>query len=531
MKKGPTPKFKLIFRDGRPSLELTDQVVSIGRQAESNVCLSDNGISRRHAQIVRDAEGWLLQDLGSANGTRVNGEPVKEHELSHRDVIAFDTVSARFEILVPTKPEAETEGRVVFGAASSAQSTTKTIDMQRFSRGTVLRSPMAQRGADWAVRLFSRAAQSLLSDLPLDDILERVMDLVFESVPADQGVLCLYDKESGESTPKVVRSAPGTGGNLNISSSIVNAALKDRSAVLVSDTHDDERFSANESIVASPKRTAMCAPLYHRGDALGFIYVSSRNPSYPFDGQCLEILTTLSVVSAVALEQTQLRENVEREQIIRSRLERYSSPHIVQKIVETSQALGTEMIAESTVVSVLFADIAGFTTFSEKMEPVEVTQILNSAFERFIEAVFSQDGTLDKFMGDGLMAIFGAPVAQPDHAAKAVRAAIMMHEQLKQLNESLTGMPPLAIRVGINSGPVIAGDIGSPTRRDYTVIGDTVNVASRLEASVAQPGHVVIGPETRRLLGDTISCESLGTVALKGRSQEVEAWLVESIES
>jgi len=177
-----------------------------------------------------------------------------------------------------------------------------------------MRSPLAARGADWAVRLFSRAARTLLSGQSLDDMLEQVMDLVFESLPAERGILCLYDEETGLRTPKVVRSlGPAKREQVRISESVVNAAIKDKNAVLVADALQDERFSEEASIVSAKISTAMCAPLYHRGRVNGFIYLDAQTQGTPFDGQCLEVLTTLAVISAVALEQTQLREKAEQE--------------------------------------------------------------------------------------------------------------------------------------------------------------------------------------------------------------------------
>jgi adenylate cyclase len=224
------------------------------------------------------------------------------------------------------------------------------------------------------------------------------------------------------------------------------------------------------------------------------------------------------MLSSVAVEQAELREDVVREQRIRDRLARYC-PAAVDSIA--GEGLPDEMRAEEREVSVLFLDICGFTTLAESLDPGAVTRVLNDVFGRLSEAVFAFEGTLDKFMGDGIMAIFGAPLAQPDHAVRAVRAALRMQEQMQAVPATAGGGDALRVRIGINSGSVIAGDIGSPRRKDYTVIGDAVNVASRLESEVARPGEIIIGPGTLARIGDRFVVEPLEPRALKGKSRSV----------
>jgi adenylate cyclase len=197
---------------------------------------------------------------------------------------------------------------------------------------------------------------------------------------------------------------------------------------------------------------------------------------------------------------------------------------VVERILAADELHG--MKADERDVTVLFADLKGFTSLAEQMRSSEVVRMLNRVFERLTEAVFEFEGTLDKFRGDGMMAFFGAPLPQADHAERAVRAALRMQELLEQLNGEVAAEHHLGMRIGVNSGQVVVGDIGSPQRKDYTVIGDAVNVASRLESSVAQPGQVVIGPATFERLGPTLDCRELDEIFLKGKSRSVRPYLV-----
>jgi adenylate cyclase len=164
--------------------------------------------------------------------------------------------------------------------------------------------------------------------------------------------------------------------------------------------------------------------------------------------------------------------------------------------------------------------VRGFTTMAEKMKPREAVEVLNEFFARMTNAIFEYDGTLDKYLGDGMMALFGAPFALQNDAEAAVRAAMSMQKSLAELN-TLSGKPPLHIGIGIHTGEAVVGFLGTERRMDYTAIGDTVNVASRL-TSQAGPGQIVISSATHAQLGREISCGQLSAMKLKGRAEPIE---------
>jgi adenylate cyclase len=249
-----------------------------------------------------------------------------------------------------------------------------------------------------------------------------------------------------------------------------------------------------------------------------------------FNEQDLDLLTALANYTAVAVERIRYAQTVEFERRVRARLERYHSPSVIESVLHEGAAGIDEgvhrlQVAEATV---LFGDLVGFTPFSETSSPEAVAELLGTYFTHSVEAIFDAGGTLDKFIGDCVMAFFGAPMAQPDHAVRGVQAAIRIQKALREWNADrrARGLPVVEARIGLNSGPVVVGDIGSNRRVDYTVLGNTVNVASRLEESVAGPGEIVIGAETQRLLGDTIATEPLGEIQLKGLQQKITAYRV-----
>jgi adenylate cyclase len=155
-----------------------------------------------------------------------------------------------------------------------------------------------------------------------------------------------------------------------------------------------------------------------------------------------------------------------------------------------------------------------------------VSLLLNDYFSRMTDIIFKYEGTLDKYIGDAIMAVFGAPLDMPDHASRAIKTALEMRDRLDEFNSERKEGPLLKIRIGINSGKAVAGEIGSINKKEYTVLGDTVNTASRLESSVAKPMAGVVGENTRVAAGDQFEFKSLGAATLKGKERTVEVYEV-----
>ncbi len=503
----------------------------LGRSPTCDIVVKQEKVSRRHIEISRVGDGWVVKDLKSANGTQLNGiELVDESALNHGDRIRIGDVDIEFRTVAQNRTQMH---RVVLeGAEPERHNKTAVFDLASLNEISQLgstKSAASVEGAAWAIGLFNQATEALLSSRVLDEVLDRVMDIVFEHLPVQRGVIALYDPESGLQ-PRVSRSADG-GRNqtIRISESVAMEAIRKEQSILVGDPAMDDKFSNEESILAMKITSAMCSPMWHDGAIAGIIYVDCQDVRQVFSEEDLRLLSSFGMYAAIAVEQMRLRRKVEREERLRERLERYNSPNVVERIrngmMTTAQQIIGDWLAEEREVTVLFSDLCGFTSTSERMEPEEVARLLNRVFDRLTSAIFLEDGTLDKFMGDGMMAFFGAPEDQEDHAHRAVRAALLMQKELDHLNAE-DDAPTILMRVGVNTGRVIAGDIGSAQRRDYTVIGDSVNVASRLESSVAKPGQVVIGQTTYELVKDAFECRALGGMRLKGKEQTVEAYLV-----
>src|SRR5262245_38375823 len=205
--------------------------------------------------------------------------------------------------------------------------------------------------------------------------------------------------------------------------------------------------------------------------------------------------------------------------------ETYTPKHLAEKILTSKSALE----GERKQVTVLFVDVSGFTSLSARLDPEEVHGLMTRAFELMLGEVHRYEGTVNQFLGDGIMALFGAPIAHEDHARRAVHAALGIQAALGEYRAELQRERGIdfQVRQGLNSGLVVVGSIGSDLRMDYTAVGDTTNVAARL-LQAAAPGQVVISEAVQRAAGGYFEIEALGPLSLKGKGEPVPAWLVAS---
>ncbi|MBI3358105.1 MAG: FHA domain-containing protein [Nitrospirae bacterium] len=516
--------YRLIYdEDGANRIfPIVKDEVSLGRTSENDVVLAHSTISRLHARIIKDENGCRIVDQDSRNGMQVNGKPVSNAPLRDGDAILLGKFPIRFSealdqnVVVDEEPDDMASGTII-KPLSEILASLSPKDTARDDPG------------DKILRILSRVAEALITTQPVEGVLQTVMDLVFSYLPADRGFLMLHDPASNQLVPKIVkyRYPSKKTDEISISRTIADRVFKDHVAILTSDAKLDDRFDSKGSIMIHNIRSAMYAPLWNKDHVIGIISVDSPIQAGAFTQSDLDLFSALANLSAVAIEQASLNVKIQEEQTRRVRLERYFSPNIVNRITNAEDSATGHLIdVQEREVTVLFSDLVGFTSMSEKMKPQDIAQLLNEYFTEMIDIIFACDGTLDKYIGDCLMVVFGAPFDQPDHADRAATAAIKMRDRLREFNQSRSEGPQLLAHTGINSGSVMAGDIGSQKRKEYTVIGDAVNLAARLESDVAKADQIIIGPSTHALLKGQYELKSCGPVAIRSIEKSLHPYEV-----
>ncbi len=539
--------------EGQPrTFPLSGERLALGRGNDNDIVLSDYSVSRHHALFRLDGETWLVEDLGSTNGIEHNGRPIARAALAVGDELkigifklkveeADETVGLGAKHAEPTPAPGPSPGGTepLLGTATIVRS---LADFSAdYGLGGVVSEARVEKvkavDQEYGTKVFgllTRLPRLLTQADSVDEILDRVMSIAFEALPVERGLILLKPEGDVEPVCELLRTRERVEtrpqGELPISQTMIETVMRDRVALLTYDAQADQRLTGGESIRIHQIRAAMCAPLWSGDRIIGVMQVDSPFKVGVFGEQDLDLFTALANFAAVAVERIRYAQSAEYERQIRSRLERYHSPAVIEAVMHRDQEAEEEGLRRlrQGEATVMFADLVGFTAFSELASLDEVAELLRIFFSHSAAVIFERGGTLDKFIGDCVMAFFGAPMPQPDHAERAVRAALDIQRALARWNteRESESLPPLSIRISLNSGPVVVGDIGSDRRVDYTVLGNTVNVAARLEQAVAKPGDIVIGAETHRLLADALPTEALGEFRLKGLKQQVGAFRV-----
>jgi adenylate cyclase len=531
---------RLISPDGTQSYDLRDGVpLIVGRAPTCDLPIFDPTISRRHAELVSEGNQLRMRDLGSSNGTFINGARVESGVAAVDDLVAFGKVGFRLEtftLVIPvsaapgvnTAPAGATIVRQVPMRDSNAG--IASLNAARTEPGTLTREALMGSSLNnknqQKLATLLEVSKGLTRAVDVDTILDKIVGYAYQTLEVDRVAILLSD-ERGELTPKISRDKRGGDVPRSVPQSIARKAMEEKVALLSDNAGEDQRFGG-QSILMQQVRSAICAPLIGSEDkVLGVLYVDNPSITHRFSDEDLDFLVAFAGIAAVAIENSQFAERIRREALVRSNFERYFAPQLAARIAHSADA--TKLGGEKRQVVVLFSDIRGFTALSETMNPDAMASLLTEYFTEMVECVFRHDGTLDKFIGDAVMAQWGAPLGNPDDADRAMRSALDMMEALRTLNTQWKsqGRPTLEIGIGLNQGEAFAGNIGSERRLEFTVIGDTVNTASRL-CSAAGPGEILISDEMRRALSTPPTLTECPPMELKNKSQPVKVFRVQA---
>ena len=531
------------------SYNLPEGDTHLGRADENEVVLTGDKVSRRHARIRVNGGQVTLEDLGSRNGTQLSQKPVQGSiSLSDGDVVTVgeNTVTLRMSGQAEasrtemvdfakhgqvanqplSKEAAEMAGQVLFSRDLRENSFIASFEAAKGM--SVAELQKASSDGDGvqvkSLALLYKVVDALATSGSLDAFLQQMLDMVMQLASAKTGVVLLKNAR-GSFSPVVVRHAGKLQkGEVPVSDAIVAEVVQKKVALVVGDAQDDERFKSRESVILYAMKQVLCVPMIHEGALIGLVYLNREaDPSgdeMPLEGM-LDLLTAIAQLAASGAQQAKLKAKVQNEERIRRALERFHAPDVVDRLVkDLGKGQQIEAKVDERIVTVVFADISGFTALTERLPGAKVVELLNEFYRRMTRVIFSFGGTVDKFIGDSVMAIFGAPYTKSDDAVRAVRAALAMRREFAEMIGKRPSDERCGIKLAINTGKVLAGTVGSDDRLEYTALGDPVNTASRLEES-ALPGQILITQEAVEAVGDRFQTTPLGPRELRGKSEAV----------
>lgn len=499
---------------------------TLGRHPDNSIQVLDRIVSKEHSRITLGPDGrYVIRDVGSLNGTFVNGEKVSERVLKSGDQISLGNTTYRF---TEDRPQDKIPIRKVTMTPDQVQSQVQSTlsASSRFLPANDIKDVGTLRADYEKLRIAHELSQKLSIDADLDTLLQKIVDEAFQLIRADRAVILLMDPDSDDFVPRYVRQKRDE--EIKLSKSILDEVRTKKRAVLSSDAMVDERFKAAKSIIMQGIRSTMCVPLLYNDKLLGAMHMDSMLATGAFTEKDLLLFSGVATQAAVAIENNLLAQKIEHEATSRAQFQRLLSPNLVDQIV--SGQLTLNQGGSRRDVTMLFADIRGFTAMSERHPPEEMVVTLNEYFEVMVDVLFRHGGTLDKYVGDEIIGLFGAPVELADAPLRSIRCALDMMRALEEFNRLRIdqGRERVSIGIGINTGSVIAGAIGSSRTLQYTVIGDAVNIAARL-CSLAKPGEIIISESTLQLAGPHILVEARKPVPVKGKRDALPIYAVQGI--
>jgi len=373
----------------------------------------------------------------------------------------------------------------------------------------------------------STIVNAINSTLNIEVVLQIIMDNAIELMGAERGFIMLIDPTTYRLEFRVARNIDRKSlksEELEISRSIVKQVYKDKTAALTHNAGDDPRFKHNPSVRKFDLRSVISVPLLVKGNCRGVIYLDNKYKNGIFSDDDLDFMKLFAHQVAMAMENARLEEE---KALIKKLFTNYVSPEVVEEILERGGEF--DLRGEKRVVTTFFEDVRGFTTLAETLPPNDLILQLLDYRQEMVDILFNFRGTLNKFLGDGIMGVFGAPLGDADDAERAVKAGIEMVDMSDKLNGMWkeVGMPEFRIGIGMDTGEALVGVMGCHERREYDVLGDVANTASRLEALNKEFGSsFLITEATYRCVKHFITCEDMGEVAIRGKSEKIRVYKV-----
>jgi adenylate cyclase len=377
------------------------------------------------------------------------------------------------------------------------------------------------REVDVGIRdhLLYELARDLSSSLELDTVLRKVMERVITLMKASRGFIVLVDPDSGNLSVQMSGGETDREKSRHFlgSKTVIEHVVTTGLAVVSTDATLDDRFKGQQSVILQNLRSIIAVPLVTKGKVIGAVYVDNPFKASIFEEKDKEFLQAISDLAAIAIDNAR---QYERSEFLRRLFEAYVNKQVTDYVLARSDPKNIVLPGERRDVTMLNSDIAGFSSLSQRMDAEELVRFLNDYFTRMIRVILEHGGNIDKFQGDGMLVVFGAPNPMQDHAEQALAAAQAMINEIEALNRELVeqGKLPISVGIGLDTGEVVAGSVGSEQRLEFTLIGVPVNNSAYL--SKVRPAKVLMSETTRNALPGSVEVIDYEPMLLKGAASK-----------
>jgi adenylate cyclase len=488
------------YRDNQKVWQTSETEVVFGRSEENLPIIldltPDQRVSRLHGRIWEDEGLFWIEDLDSSRGTQLNGVEIKgrgKQQLHPNDSIVVGQTILRVDFGDGTALSNRTNylenGTLLLPEKRHAESGVAIArDIDASGVEAVLPSECAEGAAARRLKMVCDLPFHFATKTGLETLLPEIVDQLVGVIPnGESWALVLVEPETDALLLKAYRSAQQT----YLSETLLRRVIAERKAFIWRKKTDADLTG---SIVQSGMEVGMYAPLLWQGQALGAICTGARNAEALFTDEDVKLLVVVGQYAAMAVASHRLQEKLRQDSVVMANLLRQFSPKVANHLVTHRGRL--RLGGRRSEVSILISDIRGFTQMARDMEPDEMLEMLNDYLQVLVPVIFAHNGTVDKFLGDGILAVFGSPESDPKHHENALRAAVEMQLAVSKLNETriVRGAPHRNFGIGIHCGEVLHGFVGTADRMEFTVIGDAVNLGARYCAAAAE-NEVLISPE------------------------------------
>lgn len=498
---------------GTVEKELSAKEMVIGRLEEYDIPLLDPRVSKEHAKISQGEDGWWVEDLNSRNGTFVNDERIDRRRLVPGDRIRVGMTDIVFD-----------DGLVVEETDEHDALHDSVDDANKGWWSGIRNDPTLRQecivddvSAEDKLAIIQQIGEKLVDATQMDDVARQVLEIVVRYTDADRGFVCLFD-EDWHPWPLASYGVDSESQPMRLSRTVLRQMHEEQSAVLI------EQAEAHQlSLVAMHVESTMCVPLSVGEKITGFISLDSTTLGKRFNQPQLSLMIAIAHQAALAIERARRVKLATEQQIMRTQLAQHMDESVVRQLCQLSRS-EDPFTPRQQKITVLFANVVSFAEIGENLHPAFLAEFYHEYLSAMTEVVFAHDGTIDKYIGDTVVALFGAPNPSDTAAVSAVRAAVAMRERIRKIKSPLPEIVRLRSRIGISTGTATCGRFGSTSRVEYTAFGDAVSIARSL-MNFARPDEICVDQSTREPIGSKYM-EEIDVISVANRGDTVRVYRV-----